>query len=60
MGVDPLRSLELALESARLRRTTQAETVLRQALFVNRERAILPSDGRGAHGRLQPGTGCSC
>ncbi len=45
MGADPLQSLELALVSARLTRSPQAETVLRQALFMNRERAILPSDG---------------
>ncbi len=45
LNVDPLQSLVLALESARLRRTSQAETILRQALAANRERAILPSDG---------------
>jgi WD40 repeat protein len=42
---DPLQSLVLALESARLKQTPQGETVLRQALFANRERAILPSGG---------------
>ena len=45
LNVEPLQSLVLALESARLRRTSQAETILRQALAANRERAILPSDG---------------
>jgi len=45
LNVDPLRSLVLALDSARLRRTSEAETILRQALAANRERAILPSDG---------------
>ena len=43
---DPLRSLVLALQAARVRRTSQAEDGLRQALAVNRERAILPSGGR--------------
>jgi WD40 repeat protein len=40
---DPLRSLVLALASARLKQTTQGEAVLRQALSANRERAVLPS-----------------
>ncbi len=45
LNVDPLASLELALASAQLQRTSQSEAILRQALFMNRERAILPSDG---------------
>jgi WD40 repeat protein len=45
LNVDPLESMALALESAKLRRTSEAEAILRQALAANRERAILPSDG---------------
>jgi WD40 repeat protein len=45
LNVDPLQSLVLALASARLRRTSEAEAVLRQALVTDRQRAILPSDG---------------
>jgi WD40 repeat protein len=45
LNVNPLQSLVLALDSARLRRTSEAEAVLRQALVANRERAILPSAG---------------
>ena len=54
LNVDPLDSLALALESARLRRTSQAENVLRQAVAANRERAILPSDGPGTDGAFSP------
>jgi WD40 repeat protein len=43
LPVDPELSLALAIESARLKRTREAEDVLRQALFTARERAILPS-----------------
>ncbi len=42
---DPQRSLSLAIASARLRPTTQAEAVLRQALLDAHERAVLPSGG---------------
>jgi WD40 repeat protein len=45
LPVDPERSLELAIESARLERTNVAEDVLRQALIAASERAILPSNG---------------
>jgi WD40 repeat protein len=44
LQVDPERSLALAIESARLKRTREAEDVLRQALIAGHERAILPSD----------------
>ena len=43
--VDPQLSLRLGIESADLKRTTQAEDVLRQALISSKERAILPSKG---------------
>ena len=43
--VDPQLSLALGVESADLKRTTQAEDVLRQALISSKERAILPSKG---------------
>ena len=45
LNVDPLDSLALALRSAQVRRTSQTEDVLREALVANRERAILPNDG---------------
>ncbi len=45
LNVDPFRSFLLALQSAHLRHTSQAEDVLRAALAANRERAILPSNG---------------
>jgi WD40 repeat protein len=43
LSTDPLRSLVLAVASARLSASGEAETVLRQALVANREQAILPS-----------------
>jgi WD40 repeat protein len=45
LQVDPQLSLALAIESARLRHTNEAEDVLRQALIASRERQILPSRG---------------
>jgi WD40 repeat protein len=45
LDVDPLHSLVLALASARLKGTSEAENVLRAALVMTRERAILPSAG---------------
>jgi WD40 repeat protein len=45
LDVDPQLSLATAVDSARLRRTSQAEDVLRQALVASREREILPSGG---------------
>jgi WD40 repeat protein len=45
LNVDPQLSLATAVDSARLRRTSQAEDVLRQALIASREREILPSAG---------------
>jgi WD40 repeat protein len=45
LQVDPQLSLALAIDSARLKRTSEAEDVLRQALIVAHERAILPSEG---------------
>jgi WD40 repeat protein len=45
LQVDPEASLELAIESARLKHTSETESVLRQALVESRERAILPSRG---------------
>ena len=43
LPVDPQLSMALGVESADLKRTTQAEDVLRQALISSKERAILPS-----------------
>jgi WD40 repeat protein len=45
LQLDPEQSLSLAIESARLKRTSEAEDVLRQALIAAHERAILPSRG---------------
>jgi WD40 repeat protein len=45
LQVNPELSLALAIESARLKRTSEAEDVLRQALIAARELAILPSGG---------------
>jgi len=45
LQVDPQQSLALGVESARLRRTSEGEDVLRQALIEARERAILVSHG---------------
>jgi WD40 repeat protein len=45
LSVDPGLSLALAIKSARLERTSEAEDVLRAALINSRERAILPSRG---------------
>jgi WD40 repeat protein len=45
LEVDPEASLELAIGSARLKHTSETESVLRQALVESRERVILPSRG---------------
>jgi WD40 repeat protein len=45
LGVDPQRSLALAIESVHRKPTSEAEDVLRQALITARERAVLPSRG---------------
>src|SRR5439155_506094 len=45
LPVDPQRSLELAVQAARLRQTPEIEDVLRQSLIESKERAILPSGG---------------
>ena len=45
LQVDPQLSLALGVQSARLKRTSEGEDVLRQALVASRERSILPSGG---------------
>jgi WD40 repeat protein len=45
LSSDPRRSLQLAVESARLYPTQQAEDVLRQALLASHERAVLQTGG---------------
>jgi WD40 repeat protein len=45
LQVDPQLSLALGIQSAGLKRTSEAEDVLRQALVASRERSILPSRG---------------
>jgi WD40 repeat protein len=45
LQVDPQLSLALAVKSARLKRTSEAEDALRLALIAARERAILPTGG---------------
>ena len=42
---DPQRSLALGIESAAVKRTSEGEDVLRQALLASRERAVMPSRG---------------
>lgn len=46
LQVDPQRSLDLAVQSARRKPTSEIEDVLRQALIAARERAVLPSGGK--------------
>ncbi len=45
LQVDPQLSLALGIQSARLKRTSEGEDVLRQALVASHERSILPSAG---------------
>ena len=45
LQVDPQQSLALGIDSARLKRTSEGEDVLRQALIAARERAILVCHG---------------
>ncbi len=45
LSSDPRRSLQLAVDSARLYPTQQAEDVLRQALLASHERAVLHTGG---------------
>ncbi len=59
LQVDPQRSLDLAVQSARRKPTSEIEDVLRQALISARERAVAPEREPGAAAFFSPAVG-SC